>query len=81
VKGRHVATCSAAVLLVTKGTVHLRTATDCVAVAYGAGQAVFIPADVPHVVVNDGPADAEALVTYTLPADHALRDDAPAVCP
>jgi len=52
-----------------------------VSVAYTAGQAVFIQAGVPHVVSNRGPADAEAVVTYTLPADHAVRDDAPAACP
>ncbi|WP_102145668.1 2Fe-2S iron-sulfur cluster-binding protein [Mycobacterium hubeiense] len=36
---------------------------------------------VPHVVMNRGPEEAEAVVTYTLPADRAVRDDAPAVCP
>jgi hypothetical protein len=34
-----------------------------------------------HVVANHGPADADVVVTYTLPADHAVRDDAPAACP
>lgn len=29
----------------------------------------------------EGQADAEVVVTYTLPADRMVRDDAPAVCP
>ncbi len=36
---------------------------------YLAGQAIFIPAGVPHIVRSDSPHDANAVVTYTLPAD------------
>ena len=67
--------------VVTKGTVFLQTATNCLPAAFTAGQAVFLPAGVPHVVMNRGPEDAEVVVTYTLPADRMVRDDAPAACP
>jgi quercetin dioxygenase-like cupin family protein len=67
--------------VVTEGTVFVATSADCVPAAYSAGQTVFLPAGVPHVVTNRGPGDADVVVTYTLPADHAVRDDAPAACP
>lgn len=67
--------------VITEGTVVVQTAPDCHAVVYPAGQAVFIPAGVPHVVRTEGPEDARAVVTYTLPADRPVRDDAPAACP
>ena len=67
--------------VITEGTVFVQSAPGCVPIAYPAGQAVFIPAGVPHVVRNEGPGDAHAVVTYTLPADRAIRDDAPASCP
>lgn len=67
--------------VVNKGTVSLQTAGNCAPTAFGPGQAIFIPAGVPHVVSNDTAEDAEATVTYTLPADRPLRDDAPAACP
>jgi quercetin dioxygenase-like cupin family protein len=66
---------------VTEGTVLLQTAPNCVPTAYAAGEAVFIPAAVPHRVFNQGPGDAVAMVTYTLPAQNPVRDDAPAACP
>ena len=67
--------------VVNKGTVQLRTAGNCVPAAFVSGQAIFIPAGVPHVVFNAAVEDAEAVVTYTLPADRPIRDDAPAACP
>jgi quercetin dioxygenase-like cupin family protein len=67
--------------VINDATVYIQQAPGCVPVAYTAGQAVFIQAGVPHVVSNRGPGDAEAVVTYTLPADHAVRDDAPSACP
>jgi quercetin dioxygenase-like cupin family protein len=67
--------------VVTEGTVFVQTAANCIPVAYSAGQTVFLPAGMPHVVTNRGPADADVVVTYTLPADHVVRDDAPAACP
>jgi quercetin dioxygenase-like cupin family protein len=67
--------------VINDGTVYIQQAPGCVPVPYTAGQAVFIQAGVPHVVSNHGPGDAEAVVTYTLPADHAVRDDAPSACP
>jgi len=67
--------------IVKRGTVYLQQAPGCEPVAYNEGDAVFIQTGTPHVVTNRGPADAEAIVTYTLPADHALRDDASAACP
>ena len=67
--------------VVTGGTVSIQTAQQCAPTPYLAGQAVFIPAGVPHVVRNDSPHDANAVVTYTLPADLPVRDDAPPACP
>ena len=67
--------------VIDEGTAVVQSAPDCAPVAYQAGQAVFIPAGVPHVVRSEGPADVHAVVTYTLPADRPVRDDAPAACP
>ena len=67
--------------VITEGTVFVQTAANCIPVAYTAGQTVFLPAGTPHVVANMGPGDAEVVVTYTLPADRTVRDDAPAACP
>lgn len=66
--------------VINAGEVVLQTATDCAMNRYGAGQAVFIPAGVPHRVANDAAADADVVVTYTLPVDVPLRGDAPDVC-
>ena len=67
--------------VITEGTVFVQTAANCIPVAYTAGQTVFLPAGTPHVVANRGPGDADVVVTYTLPADRTVRDDAPAACP
>jgi quercetin dioxygenase-like cupin family protein len=67
--------------VVTKGTVYLQTATNCIATAFGAGRAIFIPAAIGHVAVNTGPDDAEVVVTYTLPAGGTVRDDVASACP
>ncbi|MGN7777909.1 cupin domain-containing protein [Mycolicibacterium sp. 22603] len=67
--------------VITGGTVTLQTADQCAPTPYLAGQAIVIPAGVPHVVRNDSPHDANAVVTYTLPADQPVRADAPAACP
>jgi quercetin dioxygenase-like cupin family protein len=67
--------------VITEGTVFLQAVANCIPVPYSAGQTVFLPAGVSHVVSNRGPADAEVVVTYTLPADRMVRDDAPAACP
>jgi quercetin dioxygenase-like cupin family protein len=67
--------------VITEGTVFVQTAANCVPTAYSAGQTVFLPAGVAHVVRNTGSEDADVLVTYTLPADRTVRDDAPAACP
>lgn len=67
--------------VVKKGTVYLQQAPGCEPVAYNAGDAVFIQTGIPHVVTNRGPGDAEAVVTYTLPAERPVRDDAAAACP
>lgn len=63
------------------GEVTLQTAGGCVPAVFGAGQAIFVPAGVPHVVSNRGIEQAQATVTYTLPAGRAVRDDAAAACP
>jgi quercetin dioxygenase-like cupin family protein len=67
--------------VITKGTVFVQTAANCDPVAYSAGQTLFLPTGVPHFVANRGPGDAEVIVTYNLPADHPVRDDAPGACP
>lgn len=67
--------------VINGGEVTLQTAGGCVPAVFGAGRAIFVPAGVPHVVSNKGFDHAEATVTYTLPADRAVRDDAPAACP
>ncbi len=67
--------------VVTEGTVFVQTAANCVPVAYSAGQTVFLPAGAPHIVTNRGPADADVVVTYTLPADRQVRDDVGSACP
>ena len=67
--------------VITGGSVALQTATACGPVTYGVGQAVFIPAGVPHRVVNQSAAEAQVVLTYTLPVDAAVRGDAPDVCP
>ena len=67
--------------VITEGTVFVQTSVNCLPVAYSAGQTVFLPAGIPHVVANRGAGDADVVVTYTLPADRTVRDDAPAACP
>lgn len=67
--------------VVNEGAVVVQTAADCTPVEYAAGQAVIIPAGVAHRVTNEGTVNADVVVTYTLPADAPVRDDAPAVCP
>ncbi|RAV18128.1 cupin domain-containing protein [Mycolicibacterium sp. GF69] len=66
---------------INAGTVTLQTAGSCAPAVFAAGQAIFVPAGIPHVVSNNAFEHAEATVTYTLPADRAVRDDAPAACP
>ncbi|MDH6198514.1 quercetin dioxygenase-like cupin family protein [Mycobacterium frederiksbergense] len=66
--------------VINSGAVILRTATNCTPVVFTAGQVVVIPGGVAHEVANDGADDAEVVVTYTLPADVPVRDDAPAGC-
>ena len=67
--------------VITSGSVSLQTATACTPVTYGAGQAVFIPAGVPHQVVNTSGAEAQVVLTYTLAVDAPVRADAPDACP
>lgn len=66
---------------ITEGTVWVQSAPGCAAVPYTAGQSVFVQTGVPHRVFNQGTDDAVAMVTYTLPAQNPVRDDAPAACP
>ena len=63
------------------GTVTVQSGPACVRTEYTAGQAVFIPAGVPHRVDNDGDHDAEVIVTYTVPLDAPVRGDVPDACP
>jgi quercetin dioxygenase-like cupin family protein len=67
--------------VVSEGSLKVRTAHQCGPVEFAAGQSIFIPAGVPHVVYNDAAETAEAVVTYTLPAGLPVREDAPAACP
>ncbi|MBB3605562.1 quercetin dioxygenase-like cupin family protein [Mycolicibacterium sp. BK556] len=66
--------------VITGGAVALQTATACGPVTYGAGQAVFIPAGVPHRVANQSGSEAQVVLTYTLPVDAPVRGDAPDAC-
>ena len=66
--------------VINDGAVQLQTAIACSPVNYAAGQAVFIPAGVPHRVANESADDARVVVTYTLPLDSAVRGDSPDVC-
>ncbi len=66
--------------VVTDGVLFLQTADDCAGQDVTDGQAVFIPAGVPHRVANHGPHDASVVVTYTLPADLPVRGDSPGFC-
>ncbi|GCA99348.1 hypothetical protein NCCNTM_29830 [Mycolicibacterium sp. NCC-Tsukiji] len=65
---------------ITAGGVVLQTAESCTGTEFGSGQAVFIPAGVPHRVTNENAGAAEVVVTYTVPADAPLRIDAPDAC-
>ncbi|ULE34394.1 cupin domain-containing protein [Mycobacterium sp. IDR2000157661] len=67
--------------VINAGTVQLQTAQGCAPAAFTAGQAIFIPAGIPHIVSNAGAEHAEATVTYTLPTGLPIRDDAAAACP
>ncbi len=66
--------------VVTEGVVSLQTGPDCAVIDYPAGEAVFIPAGVPHRVDNDGAVDASVIVNYTIPAGAPAREDSPDVC-
>jgi quercetin dioxygenase-like cupin family protein len=66
--------------VITSGVVALQTGPDCAVTDYATGQAVFIPAGVPHRVANDGAVDASVVVNYTIPADAEPRIDSPDVC-
>ena len=66
--------------VINEGSVVLQTAMACWPVTYSAGQAVFIPAGVPHRVANESGQDADVVVTYTLPADATVRGDSPDAC-
>ncbi len=49
----------------------------CDPIPVTAGQAMFIPGGMNHLVRNDGGAPLELYVTYVLPADTAVRADEP----
>jgi quercetin dioxygenase-like cupin family protein len=66
--------------VIDAGAVALQTGADCAVTEFGSGQAVFIPAGVPHRVANGAAGDAHVVVTYTVPADAVLRADSPDVC-
>ncbi|AQT78900.1 cupin [Mycolicibacterium litorale] len=66
--------------VITEGSVELQTAAACWPVSYGAGQAVLIPAGLPHRVANESAHDARAVVTYTLPVGAPVRGDSPDIC-
>lgn len=65
---------------INSGGVVLQTAGNCAGTEFDSGQAVFIPAGVPHRVANEAEGAAEVVVTYTVPADVPLRVDAPDAC-
>ncbi len=65
---------------INTGGVLLQTAGNCAGAEFASGQAVFIPAGLPHRVANENTGAAEVVVTYTVPADVPLRVDAPDAC-
>ncbi|WKG06846.1 cupin domain-containing protein [Mycolicibacterium sp. HK-90] len=67
--------------VINEGAVVLQTAMNCAPATFAAGEVVVIPAGVVHKVGNEAAEDAEVVVTYTLPAEVPVRDDAPAACP
>lgn len=66
--------------VINTGGVVLQTADNCAGTEFGSGQAVFIPAGVPHRVANENTGAADVVVTYTVPVDVPLRVDAPDAC-
>ncbi|GAY13653.1 cupin domain-containing protein [Mycobacterium sp. shizuoka-1] len=66
--------------VITGGSVELQTATACDPVTYAAGQAVSIPAGVPHRVANESGSQAQVVLTYTIGVDAPVRGDAPDPC-
>lgn len=66
--------------VITGGVVALQTGPACGITDYATGQAVFIPAGVPHRVDNDGAVDASVVVNYTIPDGAPPRADSPDVC-
>ena len=66
--------------VITGGVVTLQTGPACGITDYATGQAVFIPAGVPHRVDNDGAVDASVVVNYTIPDGAPPRADSPDVC-
>jgi mannose-6-phosphate isomerase-like protein (cupin superfamily) len=56
---------------------------DCKPVTFQAGQAIFVPARVPHMARNEGSVPAEVYVTYLVDAGATVRGEAekPANCP
>ncbi|MFL0239273.1 cupin domain-containing protein [Mycobacterium sp. SMC-17] len=66
--------------VINTGGVVLQTAGDCAGTEFASGQAVFIPAGVPHRVANENTGAADVVVTYTVPVDVPLRVDAPDAC-
>ncbi len=66
--------------VVNSGVVAVQTAGHCGVVEYGSGQAVFIPAGLPHRVANHTTLEADVVVTYTVPQDAPVRGDAADAC-
>lgn len=66
--------------VVKDGTVVVQTGGDCYWTEFQAGQAVFIPTGVPHLVGNNSADRADIVATYTVPAGSTVRADAPDVC-
>jgi quercetin dioxygenase-like cupin family protein len=69
--------------IVKSGTVTAYVGGGCQPVKTEAGQAVFVPAGVPHLARNEGSVPAEVYVTYLVAAGTEPRTDVapPAGCP
>lgn len=50
---------------------------SCDPVVVNAGQAIFIPGGMNHLLRNDGTVPLEVYVTYVVPADTGVRNDEP----
>lgn len=67
--------------IVTAGSVTLQLEDACDPVTFDAGEALFVPDAVPHLLRNDGDVTAELVVAYLLAPGAPDQLSAPPACP